>query len=102
LIVRYSELLDMGLKVIHIDRRKIDFEARAREFWETVLKPKWEKRSRAQAEKLMAKLIRDSKVSTPEFTTPKERIIRCEKVKIVIDVDGNSLNIKCITKIGVK
>lgn len=94
--------MDMGLKIIHIDRRKIDFEVRAREFWETVLKPKWEKRSRAQAEKLRANLIRDSKVSTPGFTTQKERIVRGEEMKIVIDLDGNSLNITCITKIGVK
>ena len=78
--IRYSELLDMGLKLIHIDRGKIDFEARAREFRETVLKPKWDVRSRERAEKLMAKIIRDSKTSTPEFITPKERIVRGEKI----------------------
>lgn len=102
LTVKYFELLEMILKVIHIDRRKIDFESKARELWETVLKPKWEKRSSARAGKLTAELIRDGKNTTPEFITKKERIVPGEKLKILIEVDGNNLNITRLTKNGVK
>ena len=63
----------MSLKVIHIDRKKIDREAEAREFREKILLPKWEKQSQARAERIMTEL-RNGKRSTSEFTTQKEVI----------------------------
>ena len=92
----------MGLKVIHIDRKKLDLENEARSLWENVLKPKWEKRSYARAEKLMTELRRDGKALTSGFTTQSEKIESGEKLKIVIEVDGNKLNITCINKNEVK
>ena len=92
----------MGLKVIHIDRKKLDLENEARSLWENVLKPKWEKRCSVRAEKLMTELRRDGKALTSGFTTQNETIESGEKLKIVIEVDGNKLNITCINKNEVK
>jgi len=46
----------MKLKVVHIDRKSIAFEAEARAFAENVLIPKWEAQARRRAEKLRAEL----------------------------------------------
>jgi len=46
----------MALKVVHINREQIAADAEAREFWETVLKPKWEKWAQERGAKLRAEL----------------------------------------------
>lgn len=44
----------MALKVVHINRKALDQDKAAKELWENVLKPKWEARFKAKAEKLLA------------------------------------------------
>lgn len=38
--------LNMALKVVHINRKKLDVDAETQAFSENVLKPKWEERAR--------------------------------------------------------
>jgi hypothetical protein len=86
----------MDLKVAHICRNQHDRkEADARALWENILKPKWEKRSRARAEGLVIKPPRHGKMFFPVFTTRQEGPKSVEKIEIVIEVSGNNLSIRC-------
>ena len=62
----------MALKVIHIDRKKLNLQAEAHALWENVLKPKWEKRDREGAEKFLRELKSGSKCPPQKFTTQLE------------------------------
>jgi len=92
----------MDLKVIYINRKKLDLENEARELWEQVLKPKWERRFRECAEKLLISPEVHGDTSAKEFTIRKETIEPSEKLEIVIEVDGNRLNIRCSSKTEIK
>src|SRR5258707_12383086 len=43
----------LGSKVAHIGRKRLDRETEPRAFWEEVLKPKWDKRALDRAEKML-------------------------------------------------
>ena len=88
----------MALKVVHIDRKKLNLQAEAKAFWENVLKPKWEKRAREDAEKMVRELKSGSKCPPQEFITQRETKKPGEKLEIVIEVDGNKLKIRQRTK----
>ncbi len=92
----------MDLKVIHIDRKKLDLQNEARILWEEVLKPKWDKRSLEHAEKLLRYLKAHGNSSSKEFNLREQFIEPSEKLKIVIEVDRNRLNIKCSSKTEIK
>lgn len=99
---KYLKAFKTGLKVIHINRKKLDLENEARLLWENVLKPKWEMRFSARADKLKAELISNGKNLPPEFISKNETIELDENRKIVIEIDGNKLNISHVSKNGVK
>lgn len=61
----------MTLKVIHINREANYQERAAKEFWENVLKPKWEARGRERAEKLFAGLKAGPSSLDPDKKRPK-------------------------------
>lgn len=46
----------MALKVVHINRERLDLEADAMALWENVLKPKWEAQARRLADEVLAEL----------------------------------------------
>lgn len=46
----------MGLIVAHINREATTLEANAKALWEKVLKPKWDGKARAEADKLFSKI----------------------------------------------
>jgi hypothetical protein len=46
----------MALTVVHINRQATELEANARALWEKVLKPKWDDKARAEADKLFSKI----------------------------------------------
>jgi hypothetical protein len=48
-----------------MNRDAIDREKAVKEFWENVLKPKWDARDKARAEKLFAKLKADPSLLDP-------------------------------------
>jgi hypothetical protein len=92
---RNGKAFNMDLKIVHISRNQLDRkEADARALWENVLKPKWEKRSRARAEGLVTKLPGDGKMFFPEFTAQQEVQKSVEKIEISIEVSGNNLSIR--------
>jgi hypothetical protein len=88
----------MALKVIHINRKELSRETEVKAFWENVLKPKWEKRSRERAEKLLIDLEANGNTSPKEFTIQNETVEPSKKLEIVIEVNGNKLIIKCSSK----
>jgi hypothetical protein len=91
----------MDMKVVHITRKKLNRkEADVRELWENVLKPKWEKRARAEG--LVTKLTGRGRLLAPEFTAQQEVRKSVEKIEIVIEVGGNNLTIKRATISGDK
>jgi hypothetical protein len=93
----------MDLKVFHITKKRLDRKkADVSELWENVLKPKWEKRCRARAERLVTKLTINGSILVSEFTTQQEVRKSVEKIEIVIEVGGNNLSIKCATISGDK
>lgn len=46
----------MGLIVAHINKQATTREANAKALWENVLKPKWEAKAKADADKLFSKI----------------------------------------------
>jgi hypothetical protein len=88
----------MALKVVHINRKELSHEAQVRSFWEDVLKPKWEKRARERGETFKMELQSHGKPSPGGFVTKQETLKSGEKLKIVIEINGNNLNIKCNRK----
>ena len=60
----------MPLKIVHIDKDGLDQDAEVRAFWENVLKPKWEAKAKADAEKLFTKLRHEG---APEPTALKRK-----------------------------
>jgi len=67
----------MALKVVHINKGRIDFEAEAEALWLNVLKPKWEAQARRLADEVLAEL-RAGKVPPP---TPQEQKVSRKKQK---------------------
>ena len=93
----------MDLKVFHITKKRLDRKkADVSELWENVLKPKWEKRSRARAEGLVTKLTINDSILASEFAGQREAPKSVEKIKIVIEIGGNNLTIKRATISGDK
>jgi hypothetical protein len=88
----------MALKVIHIDRQALNREAEAKAFWGNVLKPKLERRARERGGKLMMILKTKENTLRQGFSFNKETSIPGEILEIVIEVDGNKLNIRHRTK----
>jgi len=88
----------MALKVVHINRKALNLQAEANAFWENVLKPKWEKREREGAEKMLRELKSGGKYPPQKFTTQLETKKPGQKLEIVIEVDGNKLKIRQRTK----
>lgn len=88
----------MALKVIHIDRQALNREAKAKALWENVLKPKLERRARERGGKLMMILKTKENALRQEFSFNKETSKPGEILEIVIEVDGNKLNIRHRTK----
>jgi len=63
----------MALKVVHINKLTIEQEKAAKELWENVLKPKWEARNKAKAEKLFAEWKANPAAFLPDKMKPKKK-----------------------------
>jgi hypothetical protein len=60
-------------KFVHLSREIIDQEKTAKDFWEKVLKPKWEAKSKAKAKKLYGRLKADPSLLDPNRMQPKKK-----------------------------